>query len=117
MNAKLNKCSWIIHLFAVAHILSSWAMGQWGLNDEVLLSLLTISMIVVVTQIYKLPLEVSAALAVLCCFAGYYLGTLGGKWLTASGVDFLTKYSNEITPFVVTEILGWAATLIASKRN
>lgn len=117
MNAKLTKCSWIIHLFAVAHIISSFAMGQWGLNDEVVLSLLTISMIVAVTQIYRLPLEVSAALAVLCCFAGYYLGTLGGKWLTTSGVDFLTNYSNEITTFVVTEILGWAATLIASRRN
>lgn len=117
MNAKLNKCSWIIHLFAVAHILSSWAMGQWGLSDEVVLSLLTISMIVAVTQIYKLPLEVSAALAVLCCFAGYYLGTLGGKWLTASGIDFFINYSNEITTFVVTEILGWSATLIAAKRN
>ena len=81
MNAKLNKCSWIIHLFAVAHIISSWAMGKCGLNDEILLSLLTISMIVAVTQLYRLPLEVSAALAVLCCFAGYYLGTLGGKWL------------------------------------
>lgn len=117
MNAKLNKCSWIIHLFAVAHIISSYALGQWGLSDEVLLSLLTISMVVWVTQLYKVPLEVSAALAVLCCFAGYYLGTLGSKWLTTSNVNFLINYSNEITTFVVTEILGWSATLIASKRN
>ena len=117
MNAKLNKCSWIIHLFAVAHIISSGAMGKCGLNDEILLSLLTISMIVAVTQLYHLPLEVSAALAVLCCFAGYYLGTLGGEWLTASGVDFLIKYSSEITTFIVTEILGWATIIIASRRK
>ncbi len=117
MDAKLNKCSWIIHLFAVAHAISSFAMGQWGLDDEILLSLLTISTIVLIAYIYKVPLEVSAALAVLCCFAGYYLGTLGGKWLTASGIDFLIKYSNEITTFVVTEILGWSATIIAAKRN
>lgn len=117
MNAKLNKCSWIIHLFAVAHIISSWAMGKCGLNDEILLSLLTISMIVAVTQLYRLPLEVSAALAVLCCFAGYYLGTLGGKWLNSSGVEFLISYSNEITTFVVTEILGWAAALISARRK
>lgn len=117
MNSKLTKCSWIIHLFAVAHILSSFALGQWGLDDEVALSLLTILTIVLVTQTYKLPLEVSAALAVLSCFAGYYLGTLGDKWLTASGVDFLITYSNEITTFVVTEILGWMSVLIASKCN
>lgn len=117
MDSKLTKCSWVIHLFAVAHAISSFAMGQWGLDDEILLSLLTISTIVLVTHIYGLPLEVSAALAVLCCFAGYYLGTLGGKWLTASGVDFLINYSSEITTFVVTEILGWAATLISAKRK
>jgi Flp pilus assembly protein protease CpaA len=92
-------------------------MSHWGLNDEIILSLLTISMIVVVTQLYKLPLEVSAALAALCCFAAFYLGTLGGKWLTASQIPWLTAYSNEITTFVVTEIMGWATTLIAAKRK
>lgn len=117
MNSKLTKCSWVIHLFAVAHIISSFAMGQWGYSDEVLLSLLTISMIVVVTHIYGVPLEVSAALAILCCFAGYYLGTLGGKWLMASNISLLINYSNEITTFIVTEILGWSALLIAAKRN
>ncbi len=117
MDAKLIKSSWVIHLFAVAHIISSWAMGKYGLNDEVLLSLLTISMIVLVSHGYGLPLEVSAALAVLFCFAGFYLGTLGGKWLTSSGVDFLVRYSSEITTFFVTEILGWATTLIAARRN
>ncbi len=104
-------------MFAIAHIVASYAMSLWGVNDEVILSLLTISMIVLVTHIYGLPLEVSAALAALCCFAGYYLGTLGGKWLTNSGVDFLINYSSEITTFVVTEILGWAATLISAKRK
>lgn len=117
MDTRLTKCSWVIHLFAVAHIISSWAMSKCGLNDEILLSLLTISMIVVVTQIYKLPLEVSAALAGLCCFAGFYLGTLGLEWLTASDVAWLTAYPNEITTFVVTEILGWATALIAVKRK
>ncbi|MBP3440749.1 MAG: hypothetical protein J6K24_05850 [Tidjanibacter sp.] len=117
MDARLTKCSWVIHLFAVAHTLSSWAMAHFGLNDEILLSLLTISMIVVVTQLYRLPLEVSAALAALCCFAGFYLGTLGGNLLTGSGVGWLINYSNEITTFVVTEIMGWATTLIAARRK
>lgn len=117
MDARLTKCSWVIHLFAVAHTLSSWAMAHFGLSDEILLSLLTISMIVVVTQLYRLPLEVSAALAALCCFAGFYLGTLGGNLLTGSGVGWLINYSNEITTFVVTEIMGWATTLIAARRK
>lgn len=117
MDAKLTKCSWVIHLFAIAHVASSWAMSHWGLNDEVLLSLLTISMIVLVTHIYGLPLEVSAALAALCCFAGFYLGTLGGRWMLSSGADILIRYSNEITTFIVTEVVGWTTVIIASKRK
>lgn len=117
MDARLGKCSWVIHLFAVAHAVSCYLMSRLQLNDEILLSLLTISMIVLVTHFYKLPLEVSAALAALCCLAGFYMGTLGGKWLTASGVPILIRYSGEITTFVVTEIVGWATTLIAARRK
>ena len=117
MDVKLTKCSWIIHLFAIAHLVASYATSLWGVGDEVVLSLLTISMIVLVTHFYDLPLEVSAALAALCCFAGFYLGTIGGGWLHSSEVDFLIKYSSEITTFVVTEILGWTTMLIAIKRK
>ncbi len=116
MDVKLKKCSWVVHLFALAHTASSFLLSYFGLSDEVVLSLLTISMIVTVCHIYGLPLEVSAALAALCCFAGYYLGTLGGRWLTASGVPFMVGYSSEITTFFVTEIMGWATVLIAKKR-
>ena len=117
MDARLTKCSWVIHLFAIGHTLSSLMLAYFGLNDEIILSLLTISMIIIVTHFYGLPIEVSAALAALCCFAGFYLGTLGGKWLTALGVEFLATYSNEITTFFVSEILGWSTLLIAAKRK
>ena len=117
MDTKLTKCSWVIHLFAIAHTISVVLFDRLGYSDEVILSLLTISMIVVVTHLYGMPLEVSAAVAALCCFAGFYLGTLGGEWLHSSDVDFLIKYSNEITTFVVTEIVGWITILIAIRRK
>ena len=116
MDAKLKKCSWIIHPMALAHAVSSFLLGRLGLSDEILLSLLTISTIVLVCYVYGLPLEVSAALAVLCCFAAFYLGTLGGRWLNASGLPFLNTYSSEITTFLVTEVMGWATVVIAKKR-
>ena len=105
MDAKLKKCSWIIHLLALAHAASSFLLRRCGLSDEIVLSLLTISTIVLVCYVYGLPLEVSAAIAALCCFAAFYLGTLGGRWLLASGV-----------PLLVTEIMGWITVLIANKR-
>ena len=116
MDVKLTKCSWVIHLFAIAHTLSVVLFDRIGYSDEIILSLLTISMIVVVTHLYGMPLEVSAAVAALCCFAGFYLGTIGGEWLTASGVPFLVKYANAITTFVVTELLGWLTVIVARKR-
>ena len=116
MDTKLTKCSWVIHLFAIAHTISVVLFDRLGYSDEVIHSLLTISMIVVVTHLYGMPLEVSAAIAALCCFAGFYLGTIGGEWLTASGVPFLVKYANAITTFVVTELLGWLTVIVARKR-
>lgn len=116
MDAKVKKCSWIIHLFAVAHTLSVVLFDLFGYSDEIILSLLTISMIVVVTHLYGMPLEVSAAIAALCCFAGFYLGTIGGEWLNASTIPFVVSYANAITTFVVTEILGWTTVLVAKKR-
>ena len=116
MDVKLTKCSWVIHLFAIAHTLSVVLFDRIGYSDEIILSLLTISMIVVVTHLYGMPVEVSAAVAALCCFAGFYLGTIGGEWLTASGVPFLVKYANAITTFVVTELLGWLTVIVAKKR-
>ena len=116
MDAKLKKCSWIIHLLALAHAASSFLLRRFGLSDEIVLSLLTISTIVLVCYVYGLPLEVSAAIAALCCFAAFYLGTLGGRWLLASGAPFLVTYASEITTFLVTEIMGWITVIIASKR-
>ena len=116
MDTKLTKCSWVIHLFAIAHTISVVLFDRLGYSDEVILSLLTISMIVVVTHLYGMPLEVSAAVAALCCFAGFYLGTIGGEWLDASGVPLLVEYANALTTFVVTELLGWLTVIVARKR-
>lgn len=67
MNAKLKKCSCIIHPMALAHAASSFLLWRFGFSDEIVLSLLTISTIVLVCYAYGLPLEVSAAIAALCC--------------------------------------------------
>lgn len=117
MDKKLRYGNLIVHLFALAHALSVYLLRYFDLSDELFLSLLTITMIVLVTHNYGFPLEVSAALSVLCCFAGFYMGTIGGKLLASSGVAFVAQFANEITTFCVTEILGWMTIFIGVKSH
>ena len=114
---NMRKSQIIVHLFAFAHALSVYLLHYFDLSDELFLSLLTISMVVIVSQIYGFPLEVSAALAALCCFAGFYIGTIGGEALAKVNSAFVARFANEITTFAVTEILGWTTILISVKIN
>ncbi|MDY3979742.1 MAG: hypothetical protein SOZ00_06950 [Tidjanibacter sp.] len=117
MDTKLRKSQIIVHLFALAHAGTVYLLHYFALSDELTLSLLTISMVVIVSQIYGFPLEVSAALAALCCFAGFYMGTIGGETLAKVNSEFVSGFANEITTFAVTEILGWTTILISVKIN
>lgn len=116
MDIRLRKCLWIIHLFALAHGVAVLLFAMAGYSDEIILSLLTITMIMWITHIYGMPLEVSAAIAALCCFAGFYLGTTGGDALNASDIPLLVKYANAITTFAVTELMGWTTVLVSKRR-
>jgi hypothetical protein len=74
-------------------------------------------MVIWITRIYNVPMEVSAAMALLCCFAGFYLGTSGAKLLSKLWDGLLINYSNVITTFIVTQIIGWSTYLIVRKQR
>lgn len=115
MANKLSRVNLIIHLFALGHAVATIVLGLFGVPDDILLTLLTIAMIFLIANVYGLPLEVTAALALLCCFAGFWLGTQGAE-IIAKADGFVARYSNVITTFLVTEILGWATYFIASRK-
>lgn len=106
----------VIHAFAFFHAISSYIMQTLGHADEVILTALTISMVILIATRYDFPLEVTFALALLNCFAGFYLGTVGAHFIEGiMHVDAI--YSNVITTFLMTEFLGWMTFLIVRSKS
>ncbi len=106
----------IIHVFALFHAISSFVMQTLGHADEVILTALTISMVILIASRYEFPLEVTFALALLNCFAGFYLGTFGADYI--EGIIWINaKFSSMITTFLMTELLGWTTFLIVRSKS
>ena len=106
----------VIHTFALFHAISSYIMQTLGHADEVILTALTISMVILIATRYDFPLEVTFALALLNCFAGFYLGTVGAPFI-GGFIHVAPIYSNVITTFIMTEFLGWMTFLIVRSKS
>lgn len=111
------KTNLIIHSFAIAHALTVILLRQFEIADEIPLTILTVTMIIAVGRVYNFPLDISAALALLFCFAGFYMGTKGADILALINNGQFLPYANIICTVIVTEILGWATVLITRKHG
>ncbi len=107
----------LIHLFTLAHVLTVWGFYILGWSDEYLLTCLTISMIMLVGRVYHFPLDLSAVMALLFCFAAFFMGTKGAEWLAPLAQQWGHILPNMICTFVTTEILGWSTWFIATRTN
>jgi hypothetical protein len=106
----------LIHGFALAHGVTSLLLFHTSVGDGVALTMLTIAMVVSVSYQYAYPLDVTAILALLCCFAGFYLGTAGAQFIVEN-LKTLSTFSHQITTVLVTELLGWATFFIVWKNK
>jgi uncharacterized membrane protein len=106
----------LIHGFALAHGVTSLLLFHTSVGDSVALTILTIAMVVSVSYRYEYPLDVTAILALLCCFAGFYLGTAGAAFI-AEYMEALSEFAHQITTVLVTELLGWATFFIVRKNK
>lgn len=105
-----------VHLFALAHAVAIIVMRYLlGWSDDVVLTILTILMVIVITRQQGLPLDVAAVLALLSCFAGFYMGTKGAEWLSGAHCTFVARYDNLFTTVIVTELLGWTNYFITTR--
>ncbi|MGN0191604.1 MAG: sensor histidine kinase [Candidatus Cryptobacteroides sp.] len=96
---------WIIAGFAAAHAVTAAALGGMRINDELLLTLLTMAMTVILCFRRNLNIEITAACAILVNVLGFLIGTEGG-YLLGKLLHNQTAARTAAT-FLTTLILGF----------
>ena len=96
---------WIIHLFALLHAVVALTCRLAGIEDELLLTLLTMTMVLLVCFRKNLNIEFTASIIIISNILGYLFGTLGASILET----FISSpYAvHAVSTAVTTEILGW----------
>lgn len=109
---------WIIHLFALAHALTAIFIRWAGGEDEILLTVLTMAMILIICYRKNQTIEFTAAVIIAGNILGYLLGTFGAYVL---GHFIQSPYIiHPIATALTTEVLGWSvktAIKISSKET
>lgn len=117
MSSRTLKVNIVIHGFAAAHLVCVLIARSLGFSDDIILSLLTIAMVIIITRIYNMPLEVTAVITLLALFAGFYIGTKGADLVASVRGGSPSMVDNALVSFGVTEILGWATYLLSRRKR
>ena len=99
------KTSYIIHTFAILHAVVALCCRLAGIEDELLLTMLTMAMVLLVCFRKNLSIEFTAAIIIIANILGYLLGTLGATLLEQLIKNPYAVHA--ISTAVTTEILGW----------
>lgn len=102
--------AWIIHVFALLHAVVTLVCRHAGLNDELLLTVLTMSMILLICMKRWISIEYAAACVIMANILGYILGHLGADILQS--LISTNHAANAIATIITTEILGWTIELL-----
>lgn len=103
--------SWIIHAFALLHAVTALCCQFYKVDDELLLTVLTMAMTVIVCMKKNLSIEFTASIIIIGNIIGYLLGTFGAKII---GTLFSSPYAiNPLSTLLTTEVLGWGIVAIA----
>ena len=99
------KPMWIIHSFALLHAIVALSCRLAGIEDELLLTLLTMTMVLLVCFRKNLNVEFTAAVIIMSNILGYLFGTVGASILD---MFISSPYAaHAVSTAVTTEILGW----------
>ena len=105
----------VIHLFAAAHVAVAVLSRIFNYVDDVPLTVLTLSMILIISVRRGLRVELVATLALICIFVAYLFGIYGARFfeqLLGCGVA-----APPLTTAIVTELIGWLTYAFARSRN
>ena len=105
----------IIHIFALLHASAAIICHYLGVEDELLLTLLTMLMALLICRKKNLNIELTAASIVVANIIGYVMGNLGANTLS----KFLSSASliHAISTTITTEILGWSMVILTKLFN
>ncbi|MBR5834797.1 MAG: histidine kinase [Bacteroidales bacterium] len=97
--------AWIIHIFAILHALVALGCRSAGFDDQLLLTVLTIAMSLIICIRQGLKVEFTAIVVIVVNILGFLLGTLGADALRTMIRSEYVIHS--LSTFITTEILGW----------
>ncbi len=103
---KPFKLAWIIHIFALLHALVALGCRLTGVGDELLLTVLTMALALIICMKKGLSIEFTAAIVIVMNILGYLLGTF-----TANILERVIPAGyavNAVATAMTTEILGWS---------
>ena len=97
--------SWIIHIFALIHAAVALVCRLSGVSDELLLTVLTMAMSLIICMKQGLKVEFTATIVIIANILGFMLGTLGADVLQSFiSSEYLVHC---VSTIITTEILGW----------
>ena len=107
--------TWIIHIFAILHAVVALSCRLAGIEDELLLTLLTMTMALIVCTKSGLNIDLTAAAIIVVNILGYFIGNIGADILQI----FISKaYAiHALSTLATTEILGWSIVALTSLFN
>ncbi|MBR1956474.1 MAG: histidine kinase [Bacteroidales bacterium] len=107
--------TWIIHIFAILHAVVALSCRLAGIEDELLLTILTMTMALIVCTKSGLNVDLTAAAIIVMNIFGYFIGNLGADILQT----FMSQpYAiHALSTLATTEILGWSIVALTSLFN
>ena len=104
------RTSWIIHLFALFHALVALGCRLAGVEDQLLLTVLTMALSIIICMKMNLKVEFTASIVIIVNILGFLIGTFGARMLqTFITSEYLVHC---ISTTITTEILGWCIVAI-----
>ena len=105
LRLKNINTGWIIHIFALLHAAVALVCGHAGLNDELLLTVLTMSMVLIICMKRWISIEFAASCVIVANVFGYILGHFGAELLQP--LIGTNPAANAVATIITTEFLGW----------
>ena len=99
------KAGWIIHTFALLHAVVTLACRYAGFNDELLLTVLTMTMVLLICMKKWISIEFAAACVIVANVFGYMMGHFGAELLQP--LIGTNPAANAVATVLTTEFLGW----------